>query len=297
MLNLEFKFNYSFIIPHKNCPELLQRCIDSIPVREDIEIIVVDDNSDEKKKPTIRSRRNLSVILLEAEHSNGAGRARNVGLEHANGKWVLFADADDFYVDDFCRVLDYYSCANDVDVCYFDYYTCDKKGENKRAFSTRIINSHEILDRVKFTIKAPWNKMVLKAFISKHNIHFEEVPNGNDVFYSYQVGYLSANSILIDSAVYIYTVDSNGITNRKNNDNGYYLCQLHHLFQSNEFFGFVNRPEWKRSLFLFLLSILKKKGLRAFVQAMGVWLQNRRDILSNKYFFVSHFISSEPAKP
>jgi len=42
--------NYSFIIPHKNCPDLLQRCVDSIPERDDVQVIVVDDNSDEGKK-------------------------------------------------------------------------------------------------------------------------------------------------------------------------------------------------------------------------------------------------------
>ena len=37
--------NYSIIIPHKNIPELLQRCLDSIPRRVDVQIFVVDDNS------------------------------------------------------------------------------------------------------------------------------------------------------------------------------------------------------------------------------------------------------------
>ena len=41
--------SYSIIIPHKNTPSLLQRCLDSIPQRSDIEIIIVDDNSDEQK--------------------------------------------------------------------------------------------------------------------------------------------------------------------------------------------------------------------------------------------------------
>ena len=40
-------FNYSIIIPHRNIPQLLQRCIDSIPSRDDLQIIIVDDNSDD----------------------------------------------------------------------------------------------------------------------------------------------------------------------------------------------------------------------------------------------------------
>ena len=39
-------FIYSIIIPHKNIPKLLQRCLDSIPERDDVQVIIVDDNSD-----------------------------------------------------------------------------------------------------------------------------------------------------------------------------------------------------------------------------------------------------------
>ncbi|MDR2475404.1 MAG: glycosyltransferase family 2 protein, partial [Bacteroidales bacterium] len=38
-------FNYSIIIPHKDIPDLLRRCLDSIPYRNDLQIIIVDDNS------------------------------------------------------------------------------------------------------------------------------------------------------------------------------------------------------------------------------------------------------------
>lgn len=41
--------NYSIIIPHKNTPDLLQYCLDSIPVRDNVLVIVVDDNSDTNK--------------------------------------------------------------------------------------------------------------------------------------------------------------------------------------------------------------------------------------------------------
>ncbi len=39
--------NFTVIIPHKNLPLLLDRLINSIPIRDDLEIIVVDDGSDE----------------------------------------------------------------------------------------------------------------------------------------------------------------------------------------------------------------------------------------------------------
>ena len=87
--------NYSFIIPHKNSVKLLNRCLDSIPQREDIEIIVVDDNSDEK--PIVK--RTVEVVYLTYKESNGAGKARNIGITKAKGRWLLFADCDDYYVN------------------------------------------------------------------------------------------------------------------------------------------------------------------------------------------------------
>ena len=36
---------FTIIIPHKEIPDLLIRCLKSIPVSEDIQVIVVDDNS------------------------------------------------------------------------------------------------------------------------------------------------------------------------------------------------------------------------------------------------------------
>ena len=38
-------YHYSIIIPHKNTPRLLERCLCSIPTWDEIQIIIIDDNS------------------------------------------------------------------------------------------------------------------------------------------------------------------------------------------------------------------------------------------------------------
>ena len=87
---------FSIIIPHYDIPDLLMRCLKSIPVSEDIQVIVVDDNSPDadtylERYPEL-SRPYLEFI--RTTKGGGAGYARNVGLDHAKGKWLLFADAD-----------------------------------------------------------------------------------------------------------------------------------------------------------------------------------------------------------
>ena len=116
--------NYSIIIPHKNTPDLLQRCLNSIPRREDVQIIVIDDNSDTNKVdfenfPGLNDPY-VEVVFGKNENGRkGAGYARNLGLERANGKWIVFADADDYFTDCFNNVLDTYKNDEENEVVYF----------------------------------------------------------------------------------------------------------------------------------------------------------------------------------
>ena len=111
---------FSVIIPHREIPDLLMRCLKSIPVSEDIQVIVVDDNSPDvdtylEKYPEL-SRPYLEFI--RAPKNGGAGYARNIGLNHAKGKWLLFADADDFFVGNMYDIISMH-VESDADVIYF----------------------------------------------------------------------------------------------------------------------------------------------------------------------------------
>jgi glycosyltransferase involved in cell wall biosynthesis len=59
-------YNISIIVPHKNKLKLLERCLNSIPERDDIEVIIVDDNSEEKYKNNLPcfSRANTKVFFF-----------------------------------------------------------------------------------------------------------------------------------------------------------------------------------------------------------------------------------------
>lgn len=96
-----FPKNLSIIIPHYNTPHLLHKLIDSIPQSPDIQIIVVDDNSDCHLDilADLQGKYCAQVeFYVNGTGRKGAGACRNVGLLHADGKWILFADADDFFL-------------------------------------------------------------------------------------------------------------------------------------------------------------------------------------------------------
>ena len=186
-LEMDKSYSYSFIIPHKNTPELLKRCVDSIPVRDDIQIIIVDDNSDDDKKPSIQ-RNNVEIIPLKQEQSNGAGRARNIGIERALGKWLLFADADDFYTDKIEIILKKYESEEMSDMVILNAQMIDEEGKTSPLRMSMYIDNY-IKKRfysekvLRFEIWTPWSRMIRRSFVEKHKFRFEEVPTGNDMMF------------------------------------------------------------------------------------------------------------------
>lgn len=216
---------YSFIIPHHNSPNLLNRCLNSIPQRDDIEIIVIDDNSDEDKKPKL-SRPDVKLISIDEEHTKGAGRARNYGLVEANGKWIIFADCDDFYEENFILELDKYK-DSDNDVIIWDFYgsydlnkkTCIDGDANlyikALAHDPHNLNLQKAL---KFRINAPWNKMFNNAFVKRNNFQFEEVPKGNDAFFTMSAMEKANKVSFIFKRLYYWVKTDTGLTHSKNKE-------------------------------------------------------------------------------
>lgn len=92
----------SVIIPTHNRPQLLTASVQSALAQtfQDLEVIVVDDASDEF--PELPDDPRLRVIHLE-ESQGGAG-ARNVGTKSARGRWVTYLDDDDILLPSMAEV-------------------------------------------------------------------------------------------------------------------------------------------------------------------------------------------------
>ena len=204
---------YSIIIPHKGIPDLLMRCLRSIPVSADIQVIVVDDNSTDadtylERFPEL-SRPYLEFIRTKT--GGGAGYARNVGLDRAKGKWLLFADADDFYVDDMYDIITTYA-ESDADVIYFQkqaVYSDDINRKSPRSgYIDKIMDIYlktgdELPVRTRYNV--PWGKMIKKSLVENHHIRFEEIKYSNDILFSVHVGCLAKKIEAIDTVLYVVT--------------------------------------------------------------------------------------------
>lgn len=278
---------YSFIIPHKNTPHLLQRCLDSIPQRDDVEVIVVDNNSSERwvDFANYPGSGRPDTKILRDNVSIGAGGARNTGLKEVQGKWVLFADADDYYHPDVINFLDEYK-DSDADVVYINHQI-EKNGmpiNNPYPYIDEYVGGD--LDAIKYKHTVPWNKMVRRDFLLRNHICFEDCPVGNDIFYSYQVGYFSKEVIVEKRKTYNYVINKESTIHRKKNNDEFYVALFKHHYQCNEFMRFIHHTEWERNVLGAFGAILAKKGVGPFVRSLKVYRRNVNEIKSEKGYFV-----------
>ena len=112
----------SVVIPVYNQESLIERAIRSIPLRDDIEIIVVDDGSTDdtwNKLVTIGMELNdPNFIVLHNKRNMGVGYTVNRGLDIADGEYIVLLGSDDyFYTDEFLKAMEQ---LDGTDLVYFD---------------------------------------------------------------------------------------------------------------------------------------------------------------------------------
>ena len=111
----------SVIIPTRNRRELLLRAIDSVlkQTHEELEIIVIDDASDDGTQSAVLDLHEERVQYVRLQEAQGACAARNRGVDMARGEYIAFQDSDDiFHPDKLEKQLQYLTKTGaDVTAC------------------------------------------------------------------------------------------------------------------------------------------------------------------------------------
>lgn len=285
---------FSIIIPHYNIPNCLNILLDSIPDLPNIEVIVVDDKSD-KELETLEAcaskyKSNNRHFLKNYTEKKGAGVCRNIGVEHAKGKWVLFADSDDKFSDSMYEVISSYA-DSDADVVFFSPTSIDLStgdlSDRHLDFCTAIDNyindASEYNELVlRYQVVSPWSKIIRRKMIIDNNILFEDTMVANDVLFCREIGFFARKIAADPRVIYIVSERSGSLTKMIGKDA--YYTRLNVFVRSTDFVrknagnSVLKKMNFKGSYFLHLCRV-NKLGIFTMLKTTCILVKNGISVL------------------
>lgn len=258
----------SIIIPAYNCADKIIKTIDSILCQKltDYEIIVVDDNSTDNLEEVIKKIDINNIIYLKQPVNKGVSHSRNIGIDSAKGKYIIFLDADDEQIDNMSiKLLNKIEEGYKLVYCLFFVY------ENGKVFKhpKRKCEINSVQDFIKYMeinnmLKSSCNKIYLKEILDDNNIRFNEKSSlGED--YIFNLNYVSSlknidDIFFIDEYLYKYNRSSNGLSKKKRSNRA--LIKLQNI---NYHFKLIDNKDcsylYYNYLKIILLNILEKNSV------------------------------------
>ena len=188
------KIKISVIIPVYNAEKYLRQCLNSVisQTLQEIEIICVNDASTDGSLAILREyeAKDARVRVLTQE-KQGAGIARNSGMAAAQGAYLMFWDADDFFEEQTLQEMLHRCEDTHADICLCGASRYDTESDKYAPMPWMLrdvavqepFNRRTVSDILGITSPAPWNKLFSADFVRKHKLQFQGLQRINDVYF------------------------------------------------------------------------------------------------------------------
>lgn len=214
----------SVVIPMYNVEKYIGECLDSLLAQtfQNFEVIVVDDCSTDNSFAVVERyapKFNGRLIISKTEENTGnVAFPRNKGLNLSRGEYIQFVDADDMLIKTALEELYGLAKKHGVEVvCCEQFYKIDANGENKRILTYQrgklvdkpTYESSNLKERVKRImderyLTVPWNKLVKRDLIMRHEIFFPSLKTSEDNIYTQGFVFYAKKFLRVPNIVNIY---------------------------------------------------------------------------------------------
>lgn len=223
------KDKVSIIVPVYNAEQKLSQCMDSILGQsyKNIEVILVDDGSKDNSLALCKEyeSKDKRVQVVHTENQ-GAGPARNEGIERASGTFAYFPDADDILDKNAIERILSYIPNNQPDLVVFGYEVKSEKGKLLRVkeYDYTILDGDSIrqayekyydMNEALSIQGAPWNKFFSMKVIKDNNVRYPALKRHQDeAFISRYMSY-ATKVCFIPEKLYTYFTNEGSTVRRK----------------------------------------------------------------------------------
>ncbi|MBS0043582.1 glycosyltransferase family 2 protein [Shewanella sp. M16] len=231
----------SVIIPYHNSRESLVKLLNSIPDYEWLEVLIVNDHSDDIS--TIVSEFSRVKYLKQINGKRWAGAARNLGIQYSQGEYLVFADSDDYFLPEAFELI------QSMLVCEFDLLFFSPVSETESGSrSIRHLGYKKLVEDylesnsndIKYRFHVPWSKVVKKDLVIKNDIYFDEVIASNDVNFSLKVACYAKKIIADNRSIYCVVESDFSLTKQLKED--VIDSRFEALARYNDFLININDP-------------------------------------------------------
>lgn len=277
----------SIIIPHKDSPDTLHQLLETIPDHPKYEVIVVDDLSETAPPSNLAHRQNLRLFIT-LKGRRGPGAARNIGLSEARGRWVIFADADDWFTENAFGIIDGY-LKEDVEIVYFKpqskHHTESGIGTRHQDYAALV---HEYVhynsDWIRYRFHSPWSKLIRRSLFTRTGVDFDETPVANDIVCSLRLGIAAERIMACEETIYVVRQGRPNSLSQKRDEN-FFNVRLGRHFRYNE----VLRQSGLRDRSMGALSTLRKSirlGYSKFFHVCRLIIKKEQPILDRPSYTI-----------
>ncbi len=220
----------SIIVPIYNGEKYIKRCMESIYSQtfSDYEIILVDDGSKDCSASICQeyAEKDKRIIFISKENE-GAGSARNMGIEKACGEYLAFPDADDWFEPNMYEELYALAKSGDYDVVFSGANIfSDETGELKKtganicevvSFQTQEDCRKNVMKLfpTSLTFDVPWNKLYKRSVAIDNNVRFSNTRRCQDAMFNIDFYNAISSVTSTNKAYYNYITNTQESTNRK----------------------------------------------------------------------------------
>ena len=237
----------SIIVPVYNGEQRVNRCAESILNQDypELELILVDDGSRDgswERMQTIAE--GDSRVRIIHKENGGVSSARNRGLAEACGRYIQFADVDDWLPMDATKLLVREMESNPAELVIGDFYrvvamNVSRKGSIAKAglLSRREYADQMMLGPADLYFGALWNKLYQRDIIERHDIRMDEsISYSEDMIFNLEY-LLHVNTVAVLKApVYYYQFTKGSLVDQSMNLNSTVKMKRSVIGYYNRFF-------------------------------------------------------------
>lgn len=217
----------SVVLPVYNVANYLRKCLDSLVNQtfEDFEVICVNDGSTDLSLGILEGYAlSDSRFKIISQENQGLSGARNTGIQHVQGEYVVFVDSDDWLEENALEELYNHVKGFDSDITMFKFKFYDEKTSEfsegpfsnleviDPTFYTGNFNYYDVLDIIFKISHAPFNKLYKTSFLRDLDAKFLYGSYYEDLEFFYKV-FLKAKKVsVLPQFLYYYRLRNQSIS-------------------------------------------------------------------------------------